>query len=80
MKVKTVGKQSLMPSCKKCGKNKWRKKGLMPSNPLKSSKGYYKPSDSRHVPEAYARLFSKRYVCQNCGCHCNYGKAGRPMK
>jgi len=81
MKIKTrPSKKSKVLKCPRCHSTNIRKRGLIPTNPQKASKGFHGPHHAKYHQECVDRLFSKRYVCQNCKKGFNYGNAGRPLK
>jgi len=61
------------PICRKCGGKKFRRSGLIPTNPQAhqgAGKGWKGPkniNDGYHK-EAVTRLFHRKYVCLKCGC------------
>jgi hypothetical protein len=88
MKTKTKGQAKRIPSCPRCGQRKWRRQGLMPTNPAasyihpkggttQSRKGYYSKKHPKYHPEAMARTFAKKYVCKNCKTVIRHGNAGK---
>lgn len=79
VKQKTRGKKQVVAKCPHCSSLNIRRKGIQPTNPQASSKGWRNSRDEKFYPEAVTRLFTKRYVCQNCKKGFNYGNAGRPI-
>jgi len=80
MRMKTrPSKKARILKCPRCHSTNIRRKGLLPTNPQAGSKGWHGKHHKHYHQESMDRLFTKRYVCQNCKKGFNYGNSGKAI-